>query len=150
MIYDELKNFNPVMAFFAALASATTTTGEEISIADYESAFFAITAPVLATGTYAPKVMARKKSDGLYEELTNTLNLSGVPSDATKADKITNATLSGASDAKKTTKIGVLNIADKYDRIRLDIVSTGTVSGTISAVCVLGHARNGQGYTQKI
>lgn len=150
MIYDELKNLNPVMAFFAALASATTTTGEEISIADYQSGFFAITAPVLATGNYAPKVMARKKSDGLYEELTNTLNLSGVPSDASQATKIANATLSGASDAKKTTKIGVLNIGDKYDRIRLDIVSTGTVSGTISAVCILGHSRNGQTYTQKV
>lgn len=153
MQYDILKGVqgtNPFLAFFAALTTATTTTGEVVLFKGYNALVFHICAPVLATGTYAPKIMVRKKSDGLFIELTDTTKINGKLPDDSAAAKILAATLSGASDAKKCTKIGVYNVHDLYDAVRLDIISTGTVSATIFATCVMGHADNMQAETQKV
>lgn len=153
MQYDILKGIqgtNPFMANFAVLTTATTTVGETVLFKGYDAMVFHICAPVLATGTYAPKIMLRQKSDSTFVELTDTTKINGAIPDATASAKILAATLSGAGDAKKCTKIGVYNVQDLYDAVRLDIVSTGTVSGTIFATAVLGHANNMQCETQKV
>lgn len=153
MQYDILKGTqgtNPFLAFYAALTTATTTTGETVLFKGYDALVFHICAPVLATGTYAPKIMVRQKSDSTFVQLTDTTKINGAIPDDTTANKILAATLATSADAKKCTKIGVYNVQDLYDAVRLDIISTGTVSGTIFATAVLGHANNMQCETQKV
>lgn len=152
MQYDNLKGthgHNPKQAFFSAFVAAGTVTGEEILFSGYDSLTFDIGGAVIANGTFTPKVMVRKKSDGLYIQLTDQTKICGYPTDS--ITKEANAALSTSADSKKTSKIGVINVQDLYDAARLDIVATGgTVSGTIYAMAVLGHANNLQMECQKV
>lgn len=152
MQYDSLKGpngQNPYQAFFAALVAAGTTTGEVIPFAGYDSLTFHIAGAVIANGTFTPKIMVRRKSNNTFEELTDQTKINGYPTDS--LTKQANAALATSADSKKTSKIGVYNVQDLFDAARLDIVATGgTVSATIFAMAILGHANNLQLECQKV
>lgn len=147
MQYDGLKKTNPFLAFFAAISTATTTTGNAIPFAGYDSLVFHISAPILTTGKFKPKIMLQQKSDNAWVELTDQSKINGYPIDA--ADKLENAVLEGNADEGLTSKVGVYNVQDLYKAVRLDIVSSDTPVGTIHANAVLGHPNNFQADTQR-
>jgi len=111
---------NPV-----ALSSATTTAGIIIDTKGYESLTFALQATV-STGTYTPLIESGDDS-GLSDAAAvadTELLPTGTGQEATSA-----LTASG------TKKIGYRG-TKRY--VRLSVVSSGTVSGTVSSLAVLG------------
>lgn len=111
-----------------AIGSNTTTNGEVIDTAGFESIEFVIKSETLTDGSYAPTITEGDESD-LSDGATAT-DLIGAASDATFA----------ATDDNTVKKIGYKG-GKRY--VRLNIVSTGvTTGGTLSAVAVKGNARS--------
>ena len=128
-IHDEIKVASA--RNLAAISSNTTSVGNIIDTAGFESVEFLIYSGAITDGTYTP-LIAVGNDAGLSDAVTVSAD----------ADKIL-GTVAGATfiatDNNVVKKIGVR--ADGYRYVRLSLVSTGVSSGgTLGAVSVLSHA----------
>jgi len=136
-LYNELKQINALD--IQTISSDTTTNGDIIDTAGYESVTF-----IFQTGTV---------TDGDYTVLIQDGDDSGLSDAAAVTDANLLGTESGASftadtDDNKTSKIGYKGVK-RY--VRFNIVSTNTSSGAVlGAVAILGHARTQPQDTQVV
>lgn len=121
-------NLKAKKAFAAAMSTNTTTAGTIIDTRGYRSAMFTLMCTAWTSGTFTPKIEAGDASNlSDAAEVTDTY-LRGTEGGA----------VLGAAD--QVTTVGYHG---KQRYVRLSVVSAGGGTGTVAAVCHLGHPESG-------
>ncbi len=127
----DLHNLIGVTPIFntQAISSATTTTGNIVDLAGYEGAEIVLETGALANGTFQA-VLQEGDAANLSDAATvAAADILGSTPSFTKA----------ANEANSAKRFGYRG-TKRY--IRLNIVTSGTVSGTIGAVCIRAYPRH--------
>ena len=124
---DLKNNIKQLNAFnIQTISSDTTTAGNEIDLAGYESATIAFQAGVVTAGDATLLIQESDTSGGTFTDVADT-DLIGLES-ATKLD---------ASNG--VSKIGVLS---KKQYLKVSVVSANSANLTVGAQIILGNARH--------
>jgi hypothetical protein len=120
---DLRSNIASDLGFYAAITTDTTTAGQIVDTADYDSGImFSFAAPVYSAGTFTP----------LIEESDD----SGMAGATAVPDSSLIGTEAGAALSAQTAvgdSMTTLGIVCTKRYVRVSIVSTGTANGTITA-----------------
>jgi len=120
---DLRSNLAVDLAFYAAISGDTTTNGQVLDTAHYDGGImFAFAAPVYATGTFTPLLEESSSPSGPWTTIPDT-RLIGTTVDA--------AITAQTSVGDQLNTIGLKWLVGDSRYVRVNIVSTGTASGTI-------------------
>jgi hypothetical protein len=124
---DLKNNIKQANAFnIQAIASDTTTAGNEIDLAGYESVTLVLQAGAVTAGDATLLIQESDTSGGTFTDVADT-DLIGLEAD-TKVDA-----------ANATTRIGVLS---KKQYIKASVVTANSANLTVGAIAILGSARH--------
>ena len=151
-LMHEVNNF--IGLKHVVVAGDGDNVGEIIDMKGFESLTYLITTGLAVTGVFTPKI--EKSSSPTFAQ--DVVEVTAKELLGTIAD----ATLTGAGDSEKTSKIGVVNTGvsnfaglnesnNGYRYFRLTMVGTGTAAAaSLTSTALLGHPNDDQAViTQK-